>query len=336
MPKALKNLLKFICFFGIGVLLIWLFTRGISPEQWAQINAAFRSANYWLLIPTMIIGIASHWFRAIRWKFLMKPLGYQPSTLNTFFAVMVGYLVNLAIPRLGEVTRCGVIARYEKVPADKLVGTMIAERAVDLLCLILLMVLTVLSQLETLGSYVNETIIQKLSEKIANANLVQILAGIGILVLVIVLIAWLLRKFSRSKVAVTVKNLARGILEGILSIGKMKNKGWFIVYSILIWGCYLSQVYIGFYCLKETNHLGLSAALAVLMIGSVGMIVTPGGIGAYPPLVQKTLELYGIPYAIGFAFGWIIWAAQTALVIVLGIISLIGLSVFSQRGKEAK
>lgn len=327
MSKTLKNLLKFIGFFGIGVLLIWWFTRGITAEQWTQINTAFRSANYWLLIPTMIIGIASHWFRAVRWKFLMKPLGYQPSTLNTFFAVMVGYLVNLAIPRLGEVTRCGVIARYEKVPADKLVGTMIAERAVDLACLILLMVLTVLLQLDTLGTYVNDEIIQKLKEKISNANHLQMAIYIAGLVIVILLIGWLLNKFARSKVAVTVKNLARGVLEGILSIGKMKNKGWFIVYSVLIWACYLTQVYIGFYCIKETSHLGLSAALAVLMIGSIGMIVTPGGIGAYPPLVQKTLQLYGIPYVIGFAFGWIIWAAQTALVLVLGVISLIGLSL---------
>jgi uncharacterized protein (TIRG00374 family) len=330
MPKTLKNLIKFICFFGIGVLLIWLFTRGISPEQWSQINTAFRGANYWLLIPTMIIGIASHWFRAIRWKFLMKPLGYQPSTINTFFAVMVGYLVNLAIPRLGEVTRCGVIAKYEKVPADKLVGTMIAERAVDLLCLIFLMILTVLVQLETLGAYVNDEIIQKIGEKIAHANVTQLVIGVVILIAIIALVAWLLRRFAKSKIAVTVKNLARGILEGILSIGKMKNKGWFIVYSILIWACYLSQVYIGFYCMKETSHLGIAAALAVLMIGSVGMIVTPGGIGAYPPLVQKTLQLYGIPYVIGFAFGWIIWAAQTALVIVLGLISFIGLAVLNK------
>lgn len=333
MPKTLKNVIKFICFFGIGVLLIWLFTRNIKADEWGKINLALRKANYWLLIPTMTIGVASHWFRSVRWKLLMKPLGHQPTTLNTFFAVMVGYLVNLAVPRLGEVTRCGIIAQYEKVPADKLVGTMIAERAVDLVCLVLLMVLTIVTQLDLLGSLVNETIFQPVSDKIAHANGTQLLIGVVVLALFIVLLGWLLRRFARSKIAITVKNLIRGITEGFLSIGKMekKKKIWFIIHSILIWSCYLSQVYIGFFCLQETSHLGMSAALAVLMIGSVGMIVMPGGIGAYQPLVQKTLEIYSIPSAIGFAFGWIIWVAQTILVIILGFVSLVALPIYNKK-----
>ena len=337
MPKTLKNVIKFVCFFGIGLLLIWLFTRGISSGQWEQIKVALAQANYWLLIPAITIGIASHWFRAVRWRLLMKPLGHQPSTLNTFFAVMVGYLANLAVPRLGEVTRCGILAQYEKVPADKLVGTMIAERAVDLVCLVFLMVLTVITQLDILGAYVHETILQPVSNKITNANGTQLLIGIVALVLFIILLVWLFRRFARSKVAITIRALARGILEGFLSIGKMekKKKGWFFIHTVLIWSCYLSQVYIGFFCLEATNHLGISAALAVLMIGSVGMIVMPGGIGAYQPLVQKTLELYGIPYAIGFAFGWIIWVAQTMLVIVLGFISLVALPIYNKHKAES-
>ena len=336
MPKTLKNVIKFVCFFGIGVLLIWLFSRNINAAEWDQIKVALRKANYWLLIPTMTIGIASHWFRAVRWKLLMRPLGHQPATLNTFFAVMVGYLANLAVPRLGEVTRCGLLAQYEKVPADKLVGTMIAERAVDLVCLILLMILTVVTQLDLLGSLVNETVLQPISNKIAHANGMQLLAGVILLAVVLVVLGWLLRRFARSKIAITVKGLIRGIAEGFLSIGKMerKKKVWFIIHSVLIWSCYLSQVYIGFFCLQETSHLGISAALAVLMIGSVGMIVMPGGIGAYQPLVQKTLEIYSIPSAIGFAFGWIIWVAQTMLVILLGFVSLVALPIYNKK-KEA-
>ncbi|RAJ79958.1 hypothetical protein CLV59_10563 [Chitinophaga dinghuensis] len=334
MPKALKNLIKFICFFGIGVLLIWLVTKDLTPAEWDQMNQAFHRANYWLVIPAVILGIASHWFRATRWKLLMKPLGHQPTTLNTFFAVMVGYLANLAVPRLGEVTRCGILAQYEKIPADKLVGTMIAERAVDMLCLILLMALTVLTQAEVLGSYVNREILTPIGNKIANANFVQLLILLLILAAVIGIAIWLLKKFARSKAAVTIKSLARGVMEGILSIGKMENKWAFIFQSILIWGCYLSQVYIGFYCLAETNHLGIPAALAVLVIGSIGMIVTPGGIGAYQTLVQKTLELYGINKVIGFAFGWIIWVVQTILVIVLGFISLIALPIYNKNRSQ--
>ncbi|MCW3465396.1 lysylphosphatidylglycerol synthase transmembrane domain-containing protein [Chitinophaga nivalis] len=336
MPKMLKNLIKFVCFFGIGLLLIWLFTKDITADQWDQIYTAFRKANYWLVIPAIVLGIASHWFRAVRWKLLMKPLGHQPSTLNTFFAVMVGYLANLAVPRLGEVTRCGILAQYEKVPADKLVGTMIAERAVDLVCLLLLMGLTIVIQLDVLGAYVSQEIFQPLSRKLANANGGQlIIVAIGVLVVVLLLL-WLLRRFARSKVAITIKSLARGVMEGILSIGKMKNKNGFLLQTVLIWVCYLSQVYIGFFCLKETSHLSISAALAVLIIGSVGMIVTPGGIGAYQPLVQKTLQLYNIPYAIGFAFGWIIWVAQTLLVIFLGFFSLVALPIYNKNRHQPK
>ncbi|HVI44874.1 MAG TPA: lysylphosphatidylglycerol synthase transmembrane domain-containing protein [Chitinophaga sp.] len=330
MPKALKNVIKFICFFGIGVLLIWLVTKDLSPKEWNDINAAFHRANYWLVIPAVILGIASHWFRAIRWKLLMKPLGHQPTTLNTFFAVMVGYFANLAIPRLGEVTRCGVLAQYEKIPAEKLVGTMIAERAVDMLCLLLLIALTILTQIELLGTWVQDKFLQPLQARFSHANTTQLLIVAVVVIAIVLLAIWLLRRFTRSKAAITIKALARGVMEGIFSIGKMENKWWFIVQTILIWGCYLSQVYIGFFCLTETSHLGISAALAVLMIGSIGMIVTPGGIGAYQGLVQKALELYGINYIIGFAFGWIIWVVQTLLVIFLGFVSLVVLPIYNK------
>ncbi|WP_143306688.1 lysylphosphatidylglycerol synthase transmembrane domain-containing protein [Chitinophaga vietnamensis] len=330
MPKLLKNIIKFVCFFGIGVLLIWLVTRQISPAQWVDINEAFHRANYWLIIPALILGIASHWLRATRWKLLMKPLGYQPNTFNTFFAVMIGYLVNLGVPRLGEVTRCGVLAQYEKVPADKLVGTMIAERAVDLLCLISLIALTILTQIDVLGAYVNREFFSRIQDKLSHADAKQLLLLAAIIIAGVLVLIWLLRRFARSKAAITMKALLRGVVEGILSIGKMENKWSFILQTILIWGCYLSQVYIGFFCLQETSHLTIAAALAVLMIGSLGMIVTPGGIGAYPPLVQGTLKLYGIHYAVGFALGWIIWAAQTLLVLILGFGSFIALPLFNK------
>ncbi|QJB31032.1 flippase-like domain-containing protein [Chitinophaga oryzae] len=335
MPKTLKNVIKFICFFGIGVLLIWLVTKDLTPEQWDQINAALRKANYWLAIPAVIMGLVSHWLRATRWKLLMKPLGHQPSTLNTFFAVMVGYLANLAVPRLGEVTRCGILAQYEKIPADKLVGTMIAERAVDMLCLLLLIAVTILTQIDVLGAYVHHDIYLPIARKIANANGTQLLLLVAALIAAILALLWLLRRFARSKAAITIKALAKGVMEGILSIGKMENKWSFILQSILIWGCYLSQVYIGFYCLQETSHLGISAALAVLMIGSIGMIVTPGGIGAYQALVQKALELYGIAYVIGYAFGWIIWVVQTLLVVLVGFLSLVALPILNKKQSAA-
>lgn len=335
MSKRLQSILKFIVFLGIGLLLIWLVTKDLTQKEKADIRAAFERANYWLVIPAMLVGIASHWYRAIRWRLLMKPLGHQPGKFNTFFAVMVGYLANLAVPRLGEVARCGILARYEKIPADKLVGTMIAERAIDLLCLILLMIVTVLMQMDIVGAFFQSHIWIPLQHKLANAGTGQWLLIGGIAIAVVALFLFLLKRFKRSKAAITARNLAKGVLEGILSIGRMENKGWFIFYSLLIWVLYFTMMYIGFYCLEDTRHLGVKAAMAVLAFGSIGMIVTQGGIGAYQVLVQQTLLLYGVHATIGYAFGWIIWLAQTLLVLVLGFISLIALPLLNKDNTPA-
>lgn len=331
MPKSLKTFIKFACFLGIGLLLIWLVTRNLTAKEREDIAMTFRRANYWLVIPAMLVGIASHWYRAVRWRLLMKPLGHQPTTLNTFFAVMVGYLANLAIPRLGEVSRCGILARYEKIPADKLVGTMIAERAVDLICLVLLMVITVLIQIDVVGDFFATRIWEPLQQKLGAAGSARswIIAGIALAVVLLVLLVF--RLIARSRVGIKLRALARGVWEGVQSIGKMEKKGWFIFYSLLIWVLYFSMMYIGFFCMEETRHLGVKAALAVLGFGSIGMIVTQGGIGAYQILVQQTLLLYGVHATTGYAFGWIVWLAQTLLVVVLGFGSLVALPVYNRK-----
>lgn len=331
MPKRLKSFIQIVIFLGIGLVLIWLVTKDLTDKEKEDIETAFRSAHYWLVLPAMLIGIASHWARAVRWKLLIKPMGYTPSTLNTFFAVMVGYLANLAIPRLGEVSRCGILSRYEKIPADKLVGTMIAERAVDLFCLAILMIVTVLVQIDVVGQFFNTRIWEPLQQKFANAGTAQwVFLAIGIAAFIL-LIFFFFKIFARSKAAVTVRALARGVLEGFLSIGKMERKGWFIFYTLLIWALYFSMLYCGFYTLDETRHLNFKAALAVLGFGSIGMIVTQGGIGAYQVLVQQTLLLYGIHATTGYAFGWILWLAQTLLVMVLGFLSLILLPLLNNK-----
>ena len=329
MPKRLKSLLQIVVFLGIGLLLIWLVTKNLSDKEVEDIKEAFRNAHYWLVLPAMIIGIASHWARAVRWKLLIKPLGYSPSVLNTFFAVMVGYLANLALPRLGEVSRCGILSRYEKIPADKLVGTMIAERAIDLICLIILMIITVAVQIDVVGQFFTNRIWAPLQQKFAHASTTQWLILAVIVLVVIAAIYFFLKRFARSKAAVTIRALARGVMEGILSVGKMERKGWFLFYTLLIWTLYFSMLYCGFYTLDETKHLGFKAAMAVLGFGSIGMIVTQGGIGAYQVLVQQTLLLYGIHATTGYAFGWILWLAQTLLVMVVGLLSLILLPVLN-------
>lgn len=336
MPKLLKNILQSAFFLGIGALLIWWALRPLTPEQRTDIKNAIFQANYWPVIPAIIIGIFSHLARAVRWKLLMQPLGYNPRTSNTFFAVMIGYLANLAVPRLGEIARCGILARYEKIPADKLIGTMIAERAVDLICLVLVMFATVVLQIDIVGGFFKEKIWGPVAGKVANANGSQLVVMIGVAAVAIIIIYFLLKRFARSKAAIKMKALIRGIMEGIFSIGKMKKKGWFLFHTVLIWILYFSMLYTGFFCLEATKSLGFGACLALLSFGSIAMIVTPGGIGAYPFFIQQTLLLYGLHQTDGYAFGWIAWIAQTLLVLIVGMASLIGLSVLNNQPHNAR
>lgn len=331
MNKRLSNVVKFSIFLGIGVLLIWLATRHLSPAQQEKIRESFLNANYWWLLPTLFIGIFSHLGRAVRWRLLMEPIGYRPTLSNTFCAVMVGYLANLALPRMGEITRCGVLAKYGKIPADRLIGTMIAERAFDLLTLILLLFITVIIQLDRLGGFFYTRVAVKLHEELAHLSAMKLALLVAIIAALALLLYLAANRFSHTRIYRKIREILRGIREGILSIRTMKHKWSFLAWTLQIWTCYFLMVYIGFFCLGATAHLGIRAGLAVLAFGSIGMILTQGGIGAYQLIVQRILLLYGVAEAVAYAFGWIIWLAQTLLVVAVGFICLILLPVINRQ-----
>ena len=158
MNKKLLAYLQYVFFIALAGFFIWLSFRNIDAEKWKQLLSALKQARLWIFFPVLFLLLLSHWLRALRWKMLIQPLGYQPSSLNTFFGVMVGYFVNLGAPRLGEIVKCTVLARYEKVPADKLVGTIVAERAFDLLCLIIVCGATILLEFDIIGTYAWDSI----------------------------------------------------------------------------------------------------------------------------------------------------------------------------------
>ena len=159
MNKRLIPILQFIVFFGLGLFLVWWSIHKMDDKNWQDCKNALHHAKYFLFIPVFFILTLSHISRAIRWKILMKPMGYAPRLLNTFCAVMVGYLANLAIPRLGEVLKCTILGKYEKVPPDKLIGTILVERAVDLVSLLIIFVIALLSQADIIGAYAKRTIV---------------------------------------------------------------------------------------------------------------------------------------------------------------------------------
>ena len=330
MKKRFLSFAKYAVFLGLGIFLVWWSFKQIPDDKWGDFKQSLTTANYWLLLPVFLILTLSHLVRALRWKILIQSMGYQPRVANTFFAVMIGYLANLAIPRLGEVLKCTFLARYEKVPAEKLVGTIVAERAVDVVSLGLVFVLTMVTQSDILAEYGKE-LIGQLFKKGENLSITSLLIVAGILIILIIAIRVWIKKFAHLKIVELGKKIIRGIWEGLISIRKLKQKGLFLLYSVLIWFLYAAGTWVGLMATDGTAHLGLGAALGALSFGSIGMIVTPGGIGAFAFFIAKVLEENGVAFEIGFANGTLQWFAQFLIVVLLGCISLLVLPVYNKK-----
>lgn len=331
--------MRFFLFLGIGILLIWLAVRNLTDEDKRTIAEAFAETDYFWVILSTLVGLLSHIVRAMRWQLLIESLGFKPKLYNTFFALMVGYLANLAIPRLGEVSRCGMLARYEKIPFTESFGTVIAERAIDVLCLVLLFVGALIFQFEILWNLSNEKILTPLTNKLSSLiyNPVFIIGMVVFIVAVIVGIV-VLRKKSKSSgngIFEKIKGFVLGFWQGLSSIKNIKRPYLFILYSAGIWFLYVYVIYLGFNCFKETSTLGFGAALAVTLFGSLGIIFVPGGTGAYQALVTETLTIaYKASFAFAFAFAWLAWSAQFILLLLVGVLSLILLSVMNKQKAE--
>jgi uncharacterized protein (TIRG00374 family) len=320
--------IKFVLFLGLGILIIWLSLRGLTPTEKEQILHSFRSANYNWVVLTIALGIFSHILRALRWRLLLNPLGYHPSVKNTFFAVMVGYFANMAFPRLGEVTRCGILTRYENIPFNKSFGTVITERAIDMILFVLLFFLMIFTQAGIIGSYMEHYIYPKLEAKFQNPifSKVFIISGVLLFFSFIGAVYLFRKKIMHSSIAQKIIHLALGFWDGLKSLSQISHPWLFVFYSLAIWGLYFLMIYVCFFCFPDTLELSPGAGLSSLVLGSVGIMITPGGIGLYPAIIQETVSLYGIVKTTGLALGWISWSAQTGMILFTGGLSLILLS----------
>lgn len=328
--KTLSTILQLIIFLGLGIgLIMWRYNAMNETEKNAMFEA-FKHVRWIYGLPIFVIGFCSHFFRALRWKLLLQPLKIYPSTANTTFSVLIGYLANTLVPRLGEVAKCTVLAKYEDVPADKLVGTIIAERAFDTICLLIIVLITLGVQYDIIYPLAHDLYIKIFTDTSGNFIWLRILIALGIAVAGILALVLLYRKIKNSKVG----HIIKGLGEGLKAILLLKKKGMFLLYTILIWTGYTGAVVVGFYALPETEHIVPLAGLAVISFGSIGMIATPGGIGAYPVIVAQVLILYGLSEGIGLAYGWVSWAAQTAIILILGLAALILLPLYNRKKNE--
>jgi uncharacterized membrane protein YbhN (UPF0104 family) len=323
--------LKIGFFFLLGIALIWWSLHQIPAEEWTKFTLALKQSKLWIVFPVFIILALSHFLRALRWRLIMEPLGYQPSIANTYLAVLIGYLANLAIPRLGEVLKCTLLAKYEKVPAEKIVGTIVAERAFDVISLGIVFLLALGLQFNVIEAGWNQ-LKNQTTASVMDSNegdwKMYLLLGIGI---VLIALFFILRKRIPTILA-SIKKIISGIWEGVMSATKLKQHNLFFLYSFGIWFLYLLATYVGLYATAGTES-SFATAISCLAYASIGMILTPGGIGAYAYFMAKVLELNGVDYTLGLANGTLQWFSQFLIVIVLGGISLIILPIINKQAK---
>jgi len=329
--KSTKSIIQFVILLCIGVLLIWLTLRQVAPKK-DEIISAFKNANYLWILLSMLIAFLSHFLRAYRWNYLLEALGYKTKLINANCHVLIGYLANYGIPRMGEISRCTLATKYDKVPFEVALGTVITERIIDFILFLGIFVLTLLIEFKELSGLANSLIFQPLKEKLSGIenNPTKLIVLIAIIVLGIVIFIFLRKKvigLMKGKLGGIVKGLA----QGIGSIRKMKRPLGFIILSVLIWLCYFYSLYMCFFALEGTENLGQGACLTLLLFGTFGVILSPGGLGAYPAIVGGILlTTYHVDQVWAFALPWLAWTSQLILVLIFGLISFIVLPIYNR------
>lgn len=319
--KSFKKIIYTILPSALGVFLVYKNFDLLSKEQVETVKSHFKNAHYHHILFSLLFMKLSQASRAVRWNYNLKHLGYQSNFLINFISISIGYMVNLTIPRSGEVSRALLLKKYQNIPFDKAFGTIVAERIIDLMILFLLCFVGLIANYQLLYNFVLRHIDFKL--------LIFILL-IGVMTIAISIILILKNKTLKTKLFYKFK----GFSEGIQSIWKMKNKTAYIVHSLFIWVAFILSFYFGTLAIDNTANLPLNAVLISFITGSIAIGFTNGGIGAFPLLIAQILNSYHIPIEDGTAFGWLLWSTQTALVITLGLLSFLFLALFPKKVKN--
>ncbi len=332
--SRLVSVLEYLFFLGLGFFLLWLSFRKLDLNKvWSDIL----NADYIWLFYSLFFAIASHIVRSIRWNMLINSMGYKTRLSSTFYSLMVGYMANTAVPRMGEFMRCGVLSKKEKIPFNALFGTVISERLLDMLMLLLIIFLVVIFQIDLVGSYVSNIFTPIFHNMADNMMLLVMVTG-GIL-LFFVLSIWLLYRFRERIKKLSFYSKVRlfldGLWDGIKTVLRLKQKWLFIFYTILIWLFYVIMVYFPMKMLPETSILVFKDAFTLLGIGSLGIVApVPGGIGAYHFIIKSVLgQIYGIDGVAAGSFAAITHAGQTLLNVGVGGFSYLMLMLMAKKQK---
>jgi uncharacterized protein (TIRG00374 family) len=315
-----KKIFKTIVPLALGIFLIWLSFSKLTAQDLEHVKTAFQTANYWWVLLSLFLGVLSHFSRAYRWKFMLEPLGYKPKFLNSAMAVIIAYLVNLGIPRAGELSRAAALAEYENVPFEKGFGTIVAERVADVLMYVLCIFLAFLAQYDL----IKNEITSRFPENPIYTIVVVVSLGVGFYLFFQSI------KKSQKPFFTKLRSFLSGLIVGIKSILTMQKKWAFLGHTIFIWAMYILMLYVAKFAIPETANLSINAVLISFVIGTFSYAATNGGVGAYPIAIQQALLLYGISNAGGTSFGWIMWSSQTLMVLVFGGLSFLFLPIYNK------
>ena len=321
--KGILQSIKFIAFFAVGVLLLWFAFHNINfSKLWVELKEADYS---WLLL-SVLFGMFAFVSRARRWVLLVNPLGFKPSTRNAFYALMTGYLANLALPRIGEITRCVALGKKEKIPVDQLIGTVVIERTIDFLSLLLIMIILIFTSGEQIGLFLKESILIPIQQKVNSVfGNTWILWAVLFLLGLITIFLMIRHKKRLRKIRFFSKlfDLTRGIINGLKTITNLKRKWEFIFHTIFIWINYALMTWVVVFSLESTSHLTFGNSIFILVIGGLAMSApVQSGLGAFHYIVSRGLLIVnGIPVEDGLAYALLTHESQLILVAIIGAIS---------------
>ena len=315
----LSSVLKVLIPLAIGIFFIYLSLSQTTAEQQQEIWQNFTRADFRFVLLSVLLGFLSHLSRAYRWLYLLSPLGYKPKFINCVLTVFVTYLANLGIPRSGEVFRATLMWNYEKIPFEKSFGTIVLERLVDLFFLAVVVVVALAFQFDLIW----ETVFGSRAFDFFNLGLI-----VGILLLLFLLLKQLWKKSFPGKQRI--QTFGEGIRDGLLSFQKMEKKAFFVLHSIFIWCMYIAMFYVIKWTIPQTSFLGLDALIPGFVVGALAISATNGGIGVYPYGVALVLQSFEVAEAPSLSFGWIMWTAQTAMIIIAGGLSFAALPLVNR------
>lgn len=324
MTKNTKTGIQTVVFLILGISLFY-YAIGSEP-----IGDKIKDADLFWIGVSMLCGIFSHLARALRWNLLLEPMGYKAGLWASFHAVILGYLVNMVLPRVGEITRPAVLSKVENIPFNKLVGTVMVERVVDLLITLLIAIAIFFIQFQIIADFFNDIFASINVKNVAIYGIIVLLAFVGLVVLY-----KKRRWFYQLPIISKFQSFTEGLLDGMKAVFSLEQKGLFVFYSLFIWVMYFFMPFFVLYALEGTAHLGVSAGLTVLLFGTAAMIVpVPGGVGTFEFMVPAALALYGVAPLIGKSYAIITHAIQFLVILSVGAFSIIYFIIKNQQLKK--